>query len=108
MLTKLAIIASIASGFNDADLDAIRSAISDRKDELPYVPTVAPKRSAFKKGISVWFNKSVSPKYMVGREAIVVKVNPKRVKVKLVEGEDTRFGNRPINCPLSLLSLTKV
>ena len=99
------ITADLIEGKLDSHLDTISDLIRERKRILAVVAG-----RELRRGVKVkqhlWFTSTVSPSYLAGREVVVTKVNPKRVKVKLVDGAIGRFSGGPINCPMSILTAT--
>jgi|SRR6476469_3777327 len=58
------------------------------------------------KGSKVKFNNKTRPKYLVGLEAEVTKVNAKSVKVKIDDSESARrYGHGEIRVPFSLIEV---
>lgn len=97
------ITADLIEGKLDSHLDTISDLIRERKRILAVAAGVALRRGVKVKQ-HLWFNDSVRPSYLAGREVVVTKVNPKRLKVKLVDGAVGRFSGGPIACPLSILT----
>lgn len=116
-ITTQQIITTLDSGALDSDIRTLNTVIAERMSalgisivRLPHVPQ-APKTtniSDFSVGQTVWFNKKVAPRYLIGVEALVVKVNRERVKVRIKNPSDAGRFEGDVNCPISILSLTKV
>jgi hypothetical protein len=108
-MDNTAFITSIIDGSNDDFLDQFSQAIKVRKlalkglNESILKVQLAP-------GTRVRFISTTKPKYLAGREATVVKINPKKVVVKVDEPTDPWFDKgkmlgQKINTPLSLIEL---
>jgi len=95
----MSIISDINNGLHDHELAAIISAAQSRNSLTP-----SPARNyTLVIGDRVVFNSHVSPKYMVGQQGTVVKVNRSTVKLKLDNqiGRFKCFGNT--KAPLSII-----
>jgi len=89
-------IEEMNNGDWDEDLSRIESAISARRSLLSAI-----KLDDFRVGDVVSFNSSTNPKYLIGKRAVVVKINQKRVVVDLVYPRG-RF-SKNITCPTDIL-----
>jgi len=79
MDTKTTLLASIAEGQFDADLESIAKAIEDRRKTVRKVRTIAD----FGIGDRVKFNELTGTRYMVGQYATVISKNRTKVVVRL-------------------------
>ena len=91
---------AIITGELDNELDGLTQAISFRRSQQ-----VNQTRINLSVGQHVWFNQSVRPTYMVGAEAIVKKINRKRIEVDLLEPAG-RF-HKGVRATLSIITTTK-
>jgi len=92
------LLQDILTGKYDNDLCDIHAIVSTRMEKLRN-----PNTTGFKVGAQVFFNNKVNPQYLRGMGATIVKVNRKRVKVKL-DRPVGRFQGI-INCPTNLLEV---
>lgn len=106
------VVTEIEAGIHDNILTQISTAALRRQRSLldrdpqnkrlsdPLDPT-----AELKRGDTIIFNSTISPKYLVGKSATVEKVNPKSVVVSCpVDPAYGRFsGNRRVRCPKSLI-----
>ena len=88
---------------DEAQLSQIEQAVKQRKEIVlsRMVLDLKPKDI-------VRFNSKTRPKYLVGLEAEVTKVNQKTVGVKIVEGDvfkARRYGKSAFRCPISLIEV---
>ena len=95
------IVKEIVAGRFDDDLDVISKAVKDRRAALNSV-----KMYSFRAGDVVKFNSLTRPKYLAGTEATVVKVNQKRIVVKINEDfkyKARKYGYGEFTTPVSLV-----
>ena len=92
---------AISKGLLDAELSAIATAVSYRREYLTAV-----KRDGINVGDTVYFTKSVKPSYLAGIAVKVTKINRKRIVVNL-ERAIGRFSAGAIRTPLSIVQTTK-
>lgn len=86
---------------DETQLNQIQQAVKQRKEIV-----LGRMVLGLNKGDKVRFNGKIRPKYLVGLEATVEKVNQKSVGVRLVEDDKAaarRFGHGVIRCPISLI-----
>lgn len=94
------VVGAIYAGLYDDTLDTLSEAIKNRVTNLEQRQI-----ATLKKGDTVRFNSKTRPKYLVGVEAVVIKVNKTTVTVD-IPSRDTfeRFGGI-VRVPASLLEL---
>ena len=96
--TKVALInADIINGKLDDHLSSISDFIKMRRQKL-----AAQFGNSLSSGDTVTFNSKTRPKYLIGKQAEVIRVNKTTATVKPLEAAG-RFSGEPIRCPLSLL-----
>lgn len=101
-ITSTDLLKDITMGkFNSEELDAIFQAVKFQKETDKDIAARRLGRS-IKKGDHIWFNESTRPTYIIGCEAVVVKVNPKKIVVDLVK-PTARF-HRNVTVSLSLIT----
>jgi hypothetical protein len=68
------------------------------------------KHEEFKRGDIVFFQRGISPKYLVGKTAVVTKVNDKSVVVNVPDDPSYRRfqGKRGVRCPKTIVSKRSV
>lgn len=93
-ITSQDIVSAIISGDLDDDFDTIKQAIKMRGEHLAQA-----RRLSLKPGDTVVFT-NLRPKYLIGLEAEVVKINPKKVVLKCPDKpEYGRFaGSSNVSC----------
>lgn len=107
------VIDNIQHGMLDKHLGNIIAAVGKR--HAVQFNTTKPKTTGppaspatnFANGDIVRFTSSVRPKYLAGHQAVVVKINRKRVKIKMLFPDQLPTGTRfqgVINCPTNLLT----
>jgi nitrogen fixation/metabolism regulation signal transduction histidine kinase len=98
------LITDIIMGKYDEEIEQLSGAVKERKSILRGQQATALKFK-LQKDSRVRFLDSVRPKYLAGVEATVVKVNPKKVLVKVDPGFGGSYFGKSINTPLSLIEL---
>ena len=88
----------IAAGTFDSKLENLHLAILQRK------ATLRP-AFGFQVGPKVRFNRGISPQYMCGRTATIVKVNGTTCSVELMETAGRFRAGHPIRCHKDLLDV---
>ncbi len=96
------IIRSIEEGTYDTHLEAIHDAVRERR-RVRVATAAAEITGDIKVGDRVRLNSSCRPRYMIGAEGVVTKINGASFKVKL-DDPTSRFGAEP-RCPKSLIEL---
>lgn len=107
-MDNTAFITSIIDGSNDDFLDQFSQAIKVRKLALKGLTESILRTQLVADETRVRFVPTTKPKYLAGREATVVKINPKKVVVKVDQGGPFEKGamlGKKINTPLSLIEL---
>jgi hypothetical protein len=105
------ILETIDSGALDPEIARLERALMARKVRATVEqasagrPAAAASDGALRVGTEVRFNDHVSPKYMTGMRATVVKVLPVNVKVMLTESRGRFHAGKPITCPRGLLDV---
>lgn len=96
-----AVASAIALGEHDHELDMIMQAASARRKDI-----AAAKRFELKRGDTVKFSDHIRPRYLIGLEATVAKVNQKSVVVDCPD--DPAYGRfagvRGVRCALTLIA----
>lgn len=87
----------IINGDFDEDLDRIRDAIRTREKAL-----LSTKAFSFRVKDRVRFNDHARPKYLVGIEGVVEKVNQSSLVVRIGK-EGGRYANSAPRCPLAIV-----
>lgn len=100
------LIETIVTGAADDQLSILDKAIKERKALLSQQKSAILKVT-LGEGSRVRFTDNIRPKYLAGVGATIVKVNPKKVLLK-VDERPTPFTKgdwfgRKLNCPLSLI-----
>lgn len=100
IINRDVIIANIRDGYHDDDLDRFTQTIKTRRE---YLATA--KRWEFQPGDTVRFNSQINPKYLVGKTAVVSKVNRKTASVRCPDNyrDYHRFSDTIVRCPLELI-----
>jgi hypothetical protein len=86
---------------DETQLNQIQQAVKQRKEIV-----MSRVISSLTKGDKVRFNDKIRPKYLVGLEATVEKINQKTVGVKVIDNDKTaarKFGYGVVRCPISLI-----
>lgn len=98
------IIENIARGVHDKDLDAILTAVIGRRSVIQQ-DNKNKNNGAIKAGDVVRFSEPIRPKYLIGRTAIVTKVNDKSYIVACPDDPGYgRFQNmKKVRCPSYLI-----
>lgn len=96
-MTTANIIKSILDGNQDEDFDRIIDVVHSRRSVV-----ARSKVFEFSRGDRVRFNNGANPKYLIGVEGVVQKVNQTRVVVK-IEGEAGRFTGGSPSCPVDII-----
>lgn len=99
-LTANTIAGLIYGGQLDEHLNRIAGSVRNRVTAL-----ANDKRDEMKIGDVVYFNSKVRPAYLAGEAVRVVKFNPKKLVVDLVNPSGK--WNKNVRVPLSLISLTR-
>ncbi len=94
--------ALIEDGRCDDDLDGLAHAIKMRRDEIAFSQA-----EGLRPGDEIAFKAPISPKYLIGLKAEVVKVNRKSVVVDIpADPAYRRFrGGQGVRCPISCVEL---
>jgi hypothetical protein len=104
-ITSTDILSDISSGKLDASLASINQALNFRLDGLKAIEARRLKRS-ITVGDTLYFVQTANPSYIRGLAALVVKINPVKVVVTIVDKSKAgRFTGR-VTCPADILSTT--
>lgn len=90
-------IEDIKSGKMDDKLDMIIAAVKARKDALK------PQIWEFAIGDIVRMTKDANPKYLIGQEAKVVKVNRSKIVISFLDKSVAGRFQGNVTCPLSIV-----
>lgn len=95
------VVRLILDGYCDHDLSTVAQAVRDRQDEIALEGA-----RRLTVGDTVTFTAPISPKYLIGQEARVTKVNRKSVVVDVPdEPSYRRFrGATGVRCPISCIA----
>lgn len=89
-------------GFTSEQLDAILQAITCCRDNKQLKL-----RRQLTVGQTVWFNDTTHPKYLIGEELTILKINRERIVVKMKNGAQGRFSGSGIRTSLNLITTIK-
>lgn len=95
------VVGNIVTGECDDILNDIVQAVKDRRNAIN-----SNKIRSISVGDVVVFNKSVRPRYLEGKTAVVTKVNRKTVDVDCPNDPDYRgfCGAKSVRCPISIVT----
>lgn len=92
---------AIILGKLDKELDALMTAVRNRKDEVNRQV-----KDQLKVGQTVWLNHTTRPTYLRNQECTVEQINRERIVIRMKNGPKGRFGALLNGVPMSLITTT--